>query len=190
MPIAEDARLHLRPRNRVNQFVQLVLDRLDLRLSRRIGNALAQHIHGGGSQPCRYRVAQTEGLIHTSPGQRPGFIRRKEQSSAESASHTVCFTNVVCAFPIAFGRSISTASPTLKADTLRLNPTHIARRNRPDIYATIRDIPPETFSFDDATPDSDITHQVIELTIPNGETAVTSLPEKRSVLIGLRLSPC
>jgi hypothetical protein len=28
---------HLRPGNRVNQFVQLVLDRLHLRLSRRIG---------------------------------------------------------------------------------------------------------------------------------------------------------
>ena len=29
----------------------------------------------------------------------------------------------------------------------------------------------------------DITHQFIELTVPNGEATVTSLPEKRSVLI-------
>jgi len=36
--------LRQRPRNRVNQFVELVLNCLHLRLSRRIGDGLSQHI--------------------------------------------------------------------------------------------------------------------------------------------------
>jgi hypothetical protein len=34
-----------------------------------------------------------------------------------------------------------------------------------------------------------ITHQFIELTVPDGEATVTDLPEKRAILIRLRLDP-
>jgi hypothetical protein len=37
--------LHRMPRDRVDQFAELVLNRLHLRLSRRIQNALAEQIH-------------------------------------------------------------------------------------------------------------------------------------------------
>jgi hypothetical protein len=45
-----------------NQFVQVVLDRLDLRLSRRIGEALAQHIHGGVDS--RPKQGRSQGTPH------------------------------------------------------------------------------------------------------------------------------
>jgi hypothetical protein len=44
-----------------------------------------------------------------------GSYAATNNPSAESASHTARFANVVCAFPIAFGQSICTASPTLKS---------------------------------------------------------------------------
>jgi hypothetical protein len=53
------ASLRRGPCDCVNQFVQLVLDRLHLRLSRRIGNALAEQI---------------QGRIHRRPGDRVGQL--------------------------------------------------------------------------------------------------------------------
>jgi hypothetical protein len=70
-----------------------------------------------------------------------------------------------------------------------LNPTRIARQNPGDTCATIRDIRPETFWFDDAFPALQYTAPVHRVDCIRLRSNRNPLPEKRSVLIRLSLDP-